>query len=106
MIRRPPRSTLFPYTTLFRSADAAPGLAQIHRELAALPGETFEGISREGRAGCGLYRSGSRPAGLVTGGEHAQIGRGPGWTPVTPNPPMPASSLKKKHELRSFRSRR
>src|SRR2546429_9876446 len=24
MIRRPPRSTLFPYTTLFRSPDAAP----------------------------------------------------------------------------------
>src|SRR5947209_15675148 len=24
MIRRPPRSTLFPYTTLFRSADCAP----------------------------------------------------------------------------------
>src|SRR2546422_10145957 len=24
MIRRPPRSTLFPYTTLFRSIDAAP----------------------------------------------------------------------------------
>src|SRR2546430_431430 len=24
MIRRPPRSTLFPYTTLFRSADAIP----------------------------------------------------------------------------------
>src|SRR2546426_11008084 len=24
MIRRPPRSTLFPYTTLFRSADIAP----------------------------------------------------------------------------------
>src|SRR5256885_6548910 len=24
MIRRPPRSTLFPYTTLFRSADRAP----------------------------------------------------------------------------------
>src|SRR5256885_7009501 len=24
MIRRPPRSTLFPYTTLFRSEDAAP----------------------------------------------------------------------------------
>src|SRR2546422_7622893 len=26
MIRRPPRSTLFPYTTLFRSAVRAPGL--------------------------------------------------------------------------------
>src|SRR2546422_5231883 len=29
MIRRPPRSTLFPYTTLFRSADA---LAYAHAE--------------------------------------------------------------------------
>src|SRR5436305_3851885 len=27
MIRRPPRSTLFPYTTLFRSPPAAAGLA-------------------------------------------------------------------------------
>src|SRR3712207_7184134 len=27
MIRRPPRSTLFPYTTLFRSACARPGSA-------------------------------------------------------------------------------
>src|SRR2546430_12501039 len=26
MIRRPPRSTLFPYTTLFRSLEAYPGL--------------------------------------------------------------------------------
>src|SRR5689334_24697719 len=25
MIRRPPRSTLFPYTTLFRSTSASPG---------------------------------------------------------------------------------
>src|SRR3712207_7324442 len=29
MIRRPPRSTLFPYTTLFRSPKAAPALALI-----------------------------------------------------------------------------
>src|SRR5438093_9988020 len=28
MIRRPPRSTLFPYTTLFRSGPAAPQRAQ------------------------------------------------------------------------------
>src|SRR2546430_8725347 len=34
MIRRPPRSTLFPYTTLFRS----PGLAR--RPLRARPGRT------------------------------------------------------------------
>jgi hypothetical protein len=53
------------------TADAAPGLAQIHRELAALAGETFAGLSREGRPVRGLYRSGSRPAVLVTGGQHA-----------------------------------
>src|SRR3712207_7462274 len=29
MIRRPPRSTLFPYTTLFRSSVLVPGLGQL-----------------------------------------------------------------------------
>src|SRR5260370_26588438 len=29
MIRRPPRSTLFPYTTLFRSATALPALSRM-----------------------------------------------------------------------------
>ncbi|WP_262296606.1 M14 family zinc carboxypeptidase [Microvirga sesbaniae] len=53
------------------TADAAPGLAQIYRELATLPGETFEGISREGRPVPGIYRAGSRPAVLVTSGQHA-----------------------------------
>src|SRR5256886_14114602 len=31
MIRRPPRSTLFPYTTLFRSLSGGPGGAGPHR---------------------------------------------------------------------------
>src|SRR3712207_7123191 len=31
MIRRPPRSTLFPYTTLFRSRIACPGLSTVER---------------------------------------------------------------------------
>src|SRR5258708_18741677 len=35
MIRRPPRSTLFPYTTLFRSADDRGGRGAAERE----PGE-------------------------------------------------------------------
>src|SRR2546422_4819312 len=30
MIRRPPRSTLFPYTTLFRSVLCHPGLGLLH----------------------------------------------------------------------------
>src|SRR3712207_7503336 len=29
MIRRPPRSTLFPYTTLFRSEHRAPGVVEV-----------------------------------------------------------------------------
>src|SRR2546426_2461437 len=42
MIRRPPRSTLFPYTTLFRSAyfAGAPGGRALHR-----------GVSEQGRHG-------------------------------------------------------
>src|SRR2546425_2998072 len=31
MIRRPPRSTLFPYTTLFRSVRAPPARGRTHR---------------------------------------------------------------------------
>src|SRR5258708_13966570 len=34
MIRRPPRSTLFPYTTLFRSV----GLLDVHLQVAAIAG--------------------------------------------------------------------
>src|SRR3712207_8265160 len=32
MIRRPPRSTLFPYTTLFRSRSVAPCIGAVTRE--------------------------------------------------------------------------
>src|SRR2546426_12649874 len=38
MIRRPPRSTLFPYTTLFRSIIGFPGVVQSHELL----GKSFE----------------------------------------------------------------
>src|SRR2546425_2853681 len=37
MIRRPPRSTLFPYTTLFRSLRAAGQSRRVHARLDALP---------------------------------------------------------------------
>src|SRR2546422_8626181 len=36
MIRRPPRSTLFPYTTLFRSAMVSNGTVSLFAALAAL----------------------------------------------------------------------
>src|SRR3712207_5762666 len=37
MIRRPPRSTLFPYTTLFRSNNPAETFAQLSRQGGILP---------------------------------------------------------------------
>src|SRR5256885_16526150 len=47
MIRRPPRSTLFPYTTLFRSArDADQAIAAVEADLAGAAtadGETGDG---------------------------------------------------------------
>src|SRR5260370_810218 len=42
MIRRPPRSTLFPYTTLFRSCDPAPSLTYSD---APTPGPCPQGYS-------------------------------------------------------------
>src|SRR3712207_8190380 len=58
MIRRPPRSTLFPYTTLFRSEEGAGLLAlvfgQIHLGL-ALPG--LAGDDAEGHAHAVTHRA-------------------------------------------------
>src|SRR2546429_7011780 len=45
MIRRPPRSTLFPYTTLFRSRWSAPGRGGLR-------------AGREGSGSCPLFSSG------------------------------------------------
>jgi len=61
----------------WETADAAPGLRQIEQDLAALPGDVFEALSREGRPVRGLYRSGARPAILVTSGQHANETSGP-----------------------------
>src|SRR3712207_8617688 len=47
MIRRPPRSTLFPYTTLFRSADMVELTKRRFREDPLLGGVCAEGL--EGR---------------------------------------------------------
>src|SRR3712207_7430921 len=53
MIRRPPRSTLFPYTTLFRSTvrrDA--GLYGYERALRRLGLEPVAGVDEAGRGAC------------------------------------------------------
>src|SRR3989441_1531155 len=49
MIRRPPRSTLFPYTTLFRSTHGAASQSRVRRREAAVPrGEAHEPGRRQG----------------------------------------------------------
>src|SRR3712207_8178229 len=50
MIRRPPRSTLFPYTTLFRS-DAAPQ----QRRVPALLRDRADRVHRDARARARAY---------------------------------------------------
>src|SRR2546430_9251178 len=47
MIRRPPRSTLFPYTTLFRAQDAAPESWTYHAKDSATGAPAAVHLSRE-----------------------------------------------------------
>src|SRR3712207_7695341 len=49
MIRRPPRSTLFPYTTLFRSQGLAREGAEAYAELLGTPFEYAQRAVREGQ---------------------------------------------------------
>src|SRR3712207_6937128 len=56
MIRRPPRSTLFPYTTLFRSRPGSPGRLPARRPPAA-------GGPRQRRGGPGREAGAAPPPG-------------------------------------------
>src|SRR2546426_6206441 len=51
MIRRPPRSTLFPYTTLFRSVVVRRGEELLLRVLGAAVGRHDERLGRQERRG-------------------------------------------------------
>src|SRR3712207_7147173 len=46
MIRRPPRSTLFPYTTLFRSAEDLASAREQHRPGIEPPGAIRQGVGQ------------------------------------------------------------
>src|SRR2546428_13961464 len=105
MIRRPPRSTLFPYTTLFRSYSdvgstlhARRGRVEVDGSLAARVWSRGAGHGVHGQASA-TYTLGERPAPFVSGGRHPTdpgIGRlggpqaGAGVRPRTaPPPPRP-----------------
>src|SRR3712207_8249901 len=57
MIRRPPRSTLFPYTTLFRSSGSAGPLSRAWRAAEPLDNAAFSDEHRREVATGGVPRS-------------------------------------------------
>src|SRR2546430_13345101 len=63
MIRRPPRSTLFPYTTLFRSAAGTATLT-----VSNASNDTYAGVLQDGAAGVlALVKSGGATRLTLTG---------------------------------------
>src|SRR3712207_7799828 len=70
MIRRPPRSTLFPYTTLFRSLRAARRLRRGARPRRHRPVRV--GVARRARGGGGLRRERADAGGRGVGAAQAQ----------------------------------
>src|SRR2546430_15791226 len=87
MIRRPPRSTLFPYTTLFRSADERCQLRRLERlgHIAVRPshgcqahvGQTIKRRQHHDRDSGGFLR-GPSPAQRTGEGRGGEKGRNPG----------------------------
>src|SRR5688572_31073907 len=73
MIRRPPRSTLFPYTTLFRSSTTSPGATRPSRYemLDGSPGSS-ESSRRIGRMYCSPLRCTDRKSTRLNS-SHSQI---------------------------------
>src|SRR2546430_5168528 len=65
MIRRPPRSTLFPYTTLFRSYALYNGVCQ---PAGYAPGNPVSGAAVGGAAGAAAGGAAAGPVGAVVGG--------------------------------------
>src|SRR2546426_12745228 len=84
MIRRPPRSTLFPYTTLFRSARQrrtqaiALGTLNGHGGGIAIADETLAGVLLEIAEPVGEIVLGGLDAGQVEGGKVPRKRRGGG----------------------------
>src|SRR2546430_13737944 len=97
MIRRPPRSTLFPYTTLFRSIiDAAWETHIKPLLLKTFPQATEEDLSRAqayAYGGAIIQDMGYYPYGRPFFSD--QIGRAHVWTPVTVQSPIPPSACEK-----------
>src|SRR3712207_7159805 len=68
MIRRPPRSTLFPYTTLFRSRCVVVG-PRLRPGALPEPHRLADGIQGDGDRAIAVREATSRPVPVPVGGE-------------------------------------
>src|SRR2546430_13845442 len=105
MIRRPPRSTLFPYTTLFRSLGLGRHLLDLgqpvcdgrNRRRRGGPIQPFGGTRSHGGAALWAVASaGTASIGSVTASEAAPAAAGP--------PPTPPPSLGPRRQARRSNS--
>src|SRR2546430_17179274 len=74
MIRRPPRSTLFPYTTLFRSRGVVEALVTAAPAVGQL-GNPVAGVDRGRDGGRRVERRGRQSVGERRGGAESRRGR-------------------------------
>ena len=117
MIRRPPRSTLFPYTTLFRSQLnhyfgsgqlRKQALFDINLEIAAGEIVIMTGPSGSGKTTLLTLIGGLRSAqtGSLNVVGHEQIGRAHVWTPVTRPDLVCRLLLEKKNKKKKKKKRK
>src|SRR5215204_517081 len=96
MILRPPRSTLFPYTTLFRSAPLPPATSQRPRESYRLPGCTVSARRRRGKRRAPARSTSSTTRGATSSTNVARRGCSPRADPASQ-----ADRLPKRHAVSS-----
>src|SRR2546422_1173775 len=87
MIRRPPRSTLFPYTTLFRSWGGSGMWERLQAEATAIWEEDRAMCRRIGEAGLPLIPDGAKVLTHCNAGALATGGVGPARAAHCPPPP-------------------
>ena len=100
MIRRPPRSTLFPYTTLFRSIRHKVSFMpwSAGKRLVRFPLITTEIQHNTDTYEWGMFRNAHV---LFIIKDSRWIGRAHVWTPVTDQSRMPSSAWKKKNNKKN-----
>src|SRR2546430_7350169 len=102
MIRRPRRSTLFPYTTLFRSGQGIAKMARVSKVAARAPVAAVDHDGEGAIAATGRAAEIDKLARAIAVGEagipsaRGPIGRAHARNPLTTKNPMPAFLCKKK----------